>query len=77
MDIFCASAAARAGIIIKSSCYFGRNEAVKYRNIKMYAIRGDDPPGGIKLGMLIQLLPLKGRRNHGGPSILHLNELNL
>jgi hypothetical protein len=30
MGIFYASTTARAGTIIKSSCYFGRNEAVEY-----------------------------------------------
>jgi hypothetical protein len=33
MDIFCSSTTARAGTIVESSCYFGRNEAVEYRDI--------------------------------------------
>lgn len=77
MDIFCASTTARAGTVIESSCYFGRNEAVEYRDIEIYAVRDDDYPGGVKLGMLIQLQLLKGRRNRGNPSVLQPNDLTL
>jgi hypothetical protein len=72
MDIFCAPTTARAGTIIESSCYFGRNEAVEYRDIEIYAVRDDNYPGGVKLGMLIQLRLLKGRRNRGNPLVLQL-----
>src|SRR5271168_2250321 len=37
MDIFCSSTTARAGTIVESSCYFGTNEAVEYRDIELYA----------------------------------------
>jgi hypothetical protein len=78
MDIFCASTTARAGTVIESSCYYGRNEAVEYRDIQIYAVRDDDDyPGGVKLGMLIQLRLLKGRRNRGNPSVLQPNDLTL
>jgi hypothetical protein len=77
MDIFCASTTARAGTVVESSCYFGRNEAVEYRDIEIYAVRDDDYPGGVKLGMLIQLRLLKGRRNRGNPSVLQPNDLTL
>jgi hypothetical protein len=41
MSIFCASTTARAGTVVESSCYFGQNEAVEYRDIEVYAL-GDD-----------------------------------
>jgi hypothetical protein len=77
MDIFCASITARAGTVVESNCYFSRNEAVEYRDIEIYAVRDDDYPGSIKLGMLIQLRLLKGRRNRGNPSVLQPNDLTL
>jgi hypothetical protein len=61
MDIFCSSTTARAGTVVESSCYFGRNEAVEYRD--------SEYPGGVKLGMLVQLRLLKERRNRGNPSV--------
>jgi hypothetical protein len=67
MNIFCASTTARGGTVVESSCYFGTNEAVEYRDIQLYAMRDKDYPGGVKLGMLIQLRLLKGRRNRGNP----------
>jgi len=33
MNIFFTSTTARAGTVVESSCYFGRNEAVEYRDI--------------------------------------------
>jgi hypothetical protein len=77
MNIFCSSTTARAGTVVESSCYFGRNEAVEYRDIELYALRDNEFPGGVKLGMLIQLRLLKGRRNRGNPSVLQLNVLIL
>jgi hypothetical protein len=75
MDIFCSSITARAGIVVESSCYFGRNEAVEYRDIKLYALRDSRFPGGVKLGLLVQLRLLKGRRNRGNqlvsPSLIN------
>ena len=67
MNIFCSSTTARAGTIVESSCYFGRNEAVEYRDIELYALRDSEFPGGVKLGILVQLRLLKGRRNRGNP----------
>jgi hypothetical protein len=76
MNTFCASTTARAGI--ESSCYFGRNETVEYRDIELYALRDSEYPGGVKLGMLIQLRLLKGRRNRGNPvSFSNQNALNI
>ena len=69
MDIFCASTTARAGTVVESSCYFGRNEAVEYGDIELYIVRDNKFPGGVKLGMLVQLRLLKGRRNRGNPSV--------
>jgi hypothetical protein len=69
MNIFCSSTTAGAGTIVESSCYFGRNEAVEYGDIELYALRDNEYPGGVKLGMLIQLRLLKGRRNRGNPSV--------
>ena len=69
MDIFCSSTTARAGTIVESSCYFGTNEAVEYRDIELYALRDSEFPGGVKLGMLVQLRLLKGRRNRGNPLV--------
>jgi hypothetical protein len=57
MDIFCSSTTARAGTIVESSCYFGTNELET------------EFPGGVKLGMLVQLRLLKGRRNRGNPLV--------
>jgi hypothetical protein len=69
MNIFCSSTTSRAGTIVESSCYFGRNEAVEYGDIELYALRDTEYPGGVKLGMLVQLRLLKGRRNRGNPSV--------
>jgi hypothetical protein len=34
----------RAGTVVKSSCYFGRNEAVGYRDIELYALQDNGCP---------------------------------
>ena len=75
MDIFCGSTTARGGTVVESSGYFGRNDALKYKDIELYACRDSEYPGGVKLGMLIQLRLLKNRRNRGNPSVPLLNEL--
>lgn len=67
MNVFCASTAARAGSVVEPSGYFGTNEAVKYGDLELFAVRDDGAHGGIKLGMLVQLRLLKGRRNQGSP----------
>ena len=46
-----------------------QNEAVEYRDVELYAIRESEYPGGAKLGMLIQLRLLNGRRNRDNPSV--------
>jgi hypothetical protein len=53
MNIFCSSTTARAGTVVESSCYFGRNEVIKYGDVKLYAVRDNEYLGGVKLGMLI------------------------
>ena len=53
MDIFCALTTACYGTIVESSYYSSRNEALEYRDIELYAIRDNDYPGGVKLGILI------------------------
>jgi Protein of unknown function (DUF3435) len=53
MNIFYAFTTARAETVIESSCYFERNEAVKYKDIELYIVRDNKFPGGVKLGMLI------------------------
>ena len=53
MDIFCASTTSRAGTAVESSCYYGRNESVEYRDLELYALRDSDFPGSVKLGMLV------------------------
>lgn len=70
LNIFCASTTSRAGTVIESSGYYGQNHAVEYRDIQLYAVRDEENMGGVKLGMLIQLRLLKGRRNRGNPSVL-------
>jgi hypothetical protein len=77
MNIFCSSITARAGTIVESSCYFGRNEALEYRDIELYTFRDSEYPGGVKLGMLVQLRLLKGRRNRGNPSVSQPRWINL
>jgi hypothetical protein len=77
VDIFCSSTTARAGTIVESSCYFGRNEALEYRDIELYALRDSEYPGRVKLGMLVQLRLLKGRRNRGNPSVSQPRWINL
>jgi hypothetical protein len=69
MDIFCSSTTARAGTIVESICYFRRNETVEYRDIELYALRDSEFPGSVKLGMLVQLRLLKGRRSRGNPLV--------
>src|ERR1700677_2636995 len=66
INVFCGSTTARAGTVVESSGYFGRNEAVEYRDIYLFAMRdADNPPHGVKLGMHVQLRLLKGKRNRG------------
>jgi hypothetical protein len=77
MNIFCSSTTARAGTVVESSCYFGRNEALEYRDLELYALRDNEYPGGVKLGMLIQLRLLKGRRNRGNPSVSQPRWINV
>jgi hypothetical protein len=51
MDIFCSSTTARAGTAVESSYYFGRNEAIEYRDIiKLYAVRDDELAEGRNVG---------------------------
>jgi hypothetical protein len=69
IDIFCSSTTARAGTIVESSCYFKRNEAIKYKDIKLYALRDSEFPDNVKLGILIQLRLLKKKRNRNNPLI--------
>jgi Protein of unknown function (DUF3435) len=69
MIIFCASTTARAGTVVESSGYLGQNEAVEYRDIELYAVRDEKNPGGVKLGMIVQLRLLKGKRNRGNPLV--------
>src|SRR3954451_12019252 len=77
MNIFCSSTTTRAGTIVESSCYFGRNEALEYRDIELYALRDSEYPGGVKLGMLVQLRLLKDRRNRGNLSVSQPRWINL
>lgn len=77
MNIFCASITARAETVIESNGYLEQNDAVKYRDIRMYAVQDERNPDGINLRMPIQLRLLKSRRNRGNPSVVLLNELNL
>jgi Protein of unknown function (DUF3435) len=77
MDIFCSSTTAHAGTVVESSCNYGRNEAVEYRDIELYAVRHNEYPGDVKLGMLIQLRLLKGRRNRGNPSVCRVNGIDV
>jgi hypothetical protein len=67
MDIFCSSTTARGGTVVESSGYYGTNEALEYGDIELFALRDTEYPGGVKLGALIQLRLLKGRRNRGNP----------
>lgn len=71
INVFCGSTTARAGTVVESSGYFGRNEAVEYRDIYLFAMRdADNPPHGVKLGMHVQLRLLKGKRNRGNPLVI-------
>ncbi len=67
MDLFCASTTARAGTVVESSCYYGHNDALRYGDIRLYAMRDPDNRQGVILGMHICLRLLKGRRNRGNP----------
>lgn len=52
MILFCASTTARAGTVVESSCYYGHNDAVQYRDIRLYAMPDPDSPSqGVNLGM--------------------------
>jgi hypothetical protein len=53
MDIFCGSTTARGGTVIELSGYFGRNDALKYKDIELYACRDNEYSGGVKLSILI------------------------
>jgi hypothetical protein len=55
MIIFCASNTARASTVVGSTRYLGRNGAVDYRDIQLYAVWDNEYPDGVNLGMLIQL----------------------
>lgn len=39
--IFCASTTARAGTVVKSSGYYGHNDALQYGDIELFAVRDD------------------------------------
>jgi hypothetical protein len=67
MIIFYASTIARGGTIIESSGYLRTNKALEYRDVHLYVVLSLEVPGGIQLGMLIQLRLLKGRRNYRNP----------
>lgn len=69
MGIFCASTTARAGTVVESSCCFGWNEVVEYEDIELYLVRDNKFPGGVKLGMPVQLRLLKVRRNRSSPPV--------
>jgi hypothetical protein len=51
--------------------------ALEYRDIELYALRDSEYPGGVKLGMLVQLRLLKGRRNRDNPSVSQPRWINL
>lgn len=74
MIMFCASTTARGGTVVESSCYFGRNEAVEYGDVHLFAMRDpENPSEGIKLGMHVQLRLLKGKRNRGNPYVFPIH----
>src|SRR5436305_9601545 len=50
MDIFCGSTTARGGTVVESSGYFGRNDALKYKDIELYACRDSEYPGRRQVG---------------------------
>ena len=68
MDVSCACTTARGGTVAESSCSFGTNEAVEYRDIRIFAVRDPKhPPNGVRLGLHVQLRLLKGMRTRGIP----------
>jgi hypothetical protein len=77
INIFCAFTITRVGTVVESNGYLGQNDVIEYRDIQIYAIRDEENPGGVKLGMLIQLRLLKGRWNRENPSVFLSNELDL
>jgi hypothetical protein len=50
MNVFSSSTTARARTVIESSYYFGRSEAVEYRDIERYALRDNEYPVEWSLG---------------------------
>ncbi len=70
MIVFCASTTPRGGTVVESTCYYGTNDAVTYGDIRLFAMRDPDNPNGVKLGMLVQLRLLKGKRNRGNPYVV-------
>lgn len=69
MNIFCASTTARAETVIESSCYFGRNKAVEYRDMNCMLSEAVSIPTVFNLDMLIQLRLSKRRWNRGNSSV--------
>lgn len=55
---------------------FERSEAVESGVIELYALRDNENPCGVKLGMLMLLRPLRGRWNRGNPSVHLQDELD-
>ncbi|ERF72618.1 hypothetical protein EPUS_05672 [Endocarpon pusillum Z07020] len=74
LNLFCASTTSRAGTIVESIGYLKQNQAVEYRDIQLYALQDKGNPGSVKLGMLITLRLLKGRRNRGNPPLIKFLE---
>lgn len=56
-------------IVLESTGYLGRSEAIKHGGIQLSAVRNNQHPGDIKLRMLVQLRLLKKRRYHVNPSV--------
>ena len=67
MNIFCSSTTARPGTVVESTCYFGRNEAVEYRDVELYAVRDNEYPGRYQARHAYPATTVKGRRNRGNP----------
>jgi hypothetical protein len=61
MNIFCSSTTARAGTVVESSCYFGRNEAVEYKDVELYAVRDSEFPGRCQARHAYPTTTLKGK----------------
>ena len=62
-----AGTSARPGTIIEGGGYYDTNDALKYKDLKLYLARDPENPSRKSLLLLVTLRLMKGYRNRGNP----------